>query len=85
MPPPAAAEVATAQLTGVSGVETADEGDEPLEAGVLLSAGVLVGDDEHPAMTNASAAAPAKSNPRGTSLTISTSHAPGTRIRAKDS
>jgi hypothetical protein len=66
MPPPAAAEVATAQPTGLAGVEGADEGDEPLEAGVLLSAGVRVGDDEHPAMTNASAVAPAQMYPRGT-------------------
>src|SRR5215472_18342364 len=79
MPPPAAAEVATAQLTGVSGVETADEGDEPLEADVLLWAGVLVGDDEHPAMTNASAVAPAQMYPRGTSLTVSSSPAPHSR------
>jgi len=76
MPPPAAADAAPAQLTGWAGVEATGEGaDASVEVGVLPEGGVLAGDDEHAAMTNASAVAPAQRYPRGTSLTVSTSDA----------
>lgn len=85
-PPPAAADVATAQLAGLAGVEAAGGGDdEPLGGGDLLSAAVRACDDEHAAISNASAVAPAQTYPRGTSLTMSTSRASGTCVRANDS
>jgi len=77
MPPPATADVATAQVTGLPGVETTDEGDdEAVEAGDLLSGRVAAGDDEHAVMTNASAVAPAQTYPRGTPVNVSNSPAP---------
>jgi hypothetical protein len=60
-PPRAAADVAVAQLTGPAGVEVTGEGDDaPVAAGELLAGGVLAGDDEHAATTNARTAAPAQ-------------------------
>jgi hypothetical protein len=75
IPPPAAADVATDQLTGFDGVGLADAEDDGRPAeDECLADGELAGEDEHPASIKATATVPTKRCLRPTSLLFPPEH-----------